>query len=295
MSIRPTHAQVVVGVDGSEANLGAVRYAIAEARSTGAGLTLVHVVPDHLPVSPLMPVTPGDLTDTGTKILRESEARVHEVAPDLAVECWLHHGTRAVELSRAAAEARLLVVGRDDRTLVERLLRGDTATGVAARATTPVVEVPSDWEPAPEGPHGTVVAGVKEPAHAQVLLGDAFGVARAHGATLVVLHAWKLPSGYDDVIEDRVALDDFARSSTEEIESLLRESRTTHPEVKVEVRVVHDHAGHALVAASRDADLVVLLRRGRGIPAATHLGGTARAVLRSAECPVRVVAPDEER
>ena len=37
---------VVVGIDGSEANLGALRYAVAEATTTGAALKLVHVVPD---------------------------------------------------------------------------------------------------------------------------------------------------------------------------------------------------------------------------------------------------------
>ena len=58
--------------------------------------------------------------------------------------------------------------------------------------------------------------------------------------------------------------------------------------------MVHDHAGHALVEASRDADMVVIVRRAHGVPASVHLGGTARAVLRSAHCPVRVVAPNDE-
>jgi nucleotide-binding universal stress UspA family protein len=61
--------------------------------------------------------------------------------------------------------------------------------------------------------------------------------------------------------------------------------------VKVEVRVEHDHPAHALVEASREADVVVITRRTRGVPAATHLGGTARVVLRSAHSPVRIVAP----
>lgn len=294
MSTHPIRTQIVVGVDGSEANHGALRYAAAEARTTGCGLTLVHVVPDHLPISPMVPLTPGELNETGTEILRAAEAQVREIDPGLSVECWLHHGTRAPELARAAAEARALVVGRDDHPLLERLLRGDTATGVAARATVPVVEVPAEWRREPGRTAPVVVVGVKEPAYASSLLSDAFEVAAERDATLVVLHAWKLPSGYDDVISSRVAVDESVRRSTLEIEELLREWRAAYPDVKVEVRVVHDHAGHALVRASRSADLVVLLRRAHGVPAATHLGGTARAVLRSAESPVRVVAPARE-
>ncbi|WP_197025265.1 hypothetical protein [Nocardioides sp. URHA0032] len=42
---------------------------------------------------------------------------------------------------------------------------------------------------------------------------------------------------------------------------------------------------------STPSNVVVIARRTRGVPAATHLGGTARAVLRSAHSPVRIVAP----
>jgi nucleotide-binding universal stress UspA family protein len=59
----------------------------------------------------------------------------------------------------------------------------------------------------------------------------------------------------------------------------------------VETKVVHDYAPTALEQASRGADLLVLVRRAHGVPAATHLGGTARGVLRTAACPVRVVPP----
>jgi hypothetical protein len=46
-----------------------------------------------------------------------------------------------------------------------------------------------------------VVLGVKSPAHAHELLARAFDVAAARGATLVVLHAWKLPDPYLDLVE----------------------------------------------------------------------------------------------
>lgn len=268
---------VVVGVDGSEANRGALRYAVAEARSTGAALKLVHVVPDHLPTPALVPVTPQELDDLGHQFLRDAVETVRALDPDLAVEGWLHHGTRPVELAHGAEGARVLVVGRDGRPLLERLLRGDTATGVAARAAVPVVEVPADWSPRPPDADHVVVVAVKVADRAATLLADAFGLAAQRAATLVVLHATKADSG----------------AATLGIEAVLRDWRARFPDVKVDVRVVPEPASDAVVAASRDADLVVVGRRGRGVPAATHLGTTARAVLRAAHSPVRVVATAE--
>ena len=281
---------VVVGVDGTEDNLGALRYAVAEAASRGATLQLVHVVPDYLPVSPMFPATPADLTKVGTWILEDAAEKARAIDPDVPVEGWLRHGTRPMQLVEAGEHAELLVVGRDARPLVERLLRGDTTTGVAARSTVPVVQVPSTWQP---HENGRVVVGVKAPAHAAELLAAAFAAARRRKATLVVVHAWKLPSAYDDIIEVRVDLESWKAEAALEMEALLRDWRTTYPDVPIEVRIVHDYAGHALVEASRDADLLLVVRRRHGIPAAVHLGGTARTVLRAAECPVKVVAPTE--
>jgi nucleotide-binding universal stress UspA family protein len=288
-----TRDLVVVGVDGSEANLGALRYAVAEARALGSVLELVHVVPDLVPVSPFLPVTPDELTATGTTILRTAEDAVRSIDADLSVESWLHHGWRAGELVGAAAGARVLVVGRDDRPLVERVLRGDTATGVAARAHVPVVEVPADWRPPDPGTRPVLLVGVKSRVHAAALLSDAFREAAKRCASLLVLHAWRLPSVYDDIIGSRADADAWAATARTELEVLLRSWRDEYPEIPVEIRVVHDRAGHALIEASRDADLVLVVRRAHGVPPALHLGGVARAVLRSAHCPVRVVPPIE--
>lgn len=292
MTTRPDGSDLVVlGVDGSAANLGALRYAVAEARLLGGRLKLVHVVPDYLTVAPMVPLTAAEFTETGTEILRSAEAVARELAPDLEVEGWLHHGNRPAELIHGAAGAAVLVVGRDGRPLAQRLLRGDTAAAVAARADLPVVEVPADWQPRPEADEPVVIVGVKAGTHAPELLADAFEVARQRHATLVVLHAWKLPNAYDDIVETRVAVEQWSRESTLEMEDLLRDLRAERPDVKVEVRILHDHPGHALVEASGEADLVVLVRRAHGVPPAAHLGSTARAVLRSAHSPVRVVAP----
>jgi len=281
---------VVVGVDGTDANHGALRYAAADAAARGAVLRIVHVVPDRLPVSELMPGTPADLVELGTSVLDHAVTHAHAMEPAVETEDRLCHGSRTTQLLDASVGAEHLVVGRDPRPLLDRLLRGDTATGVAARAPIPVVPVPDGWRPTP---HGVVIVAVKSPKHAPELLEDAFALAQRSGSVLEVLHAWKLPSMYDDIIEGRADDEEWTHEATVQLETLLREWRAAYPDVKVEVRVVHDHAGPALVDASRHADLLVVLRRAHGLPAAAHLGGTARTVLRASHCPVRVIAPTE--
>ena len=168
-----------------------------------------------------------------------------------------------------------------------RTRRGDVSTGVAAGASAPVVVVPESW---PTGePTGVVLVGIKRPDRSDALLAEAFEVAHSRGSRLLVMHAWRLPSGYDDIIGDRVAAEDWDARAHRELEECLAEWRTAYPDVEVEVRAVHDQAAHALVAASADADEMVLVRRARGI----HLGATARAVMAHAHCPVRIVPADD--
>jgi nucleotide-binding universal stress UspA family protein len=266
-----------------------MRYGTAEARRLGAATRLVHVVPGYLPISTSMPFTPAELTEVGDRILREATATARALAPDLAIESSLRQGSRTLELTRAAADASLLVVGRTDRSVLERLVTGTTAVSVASRSAVPTVSVPGSWH---DGGIRTVLVGIRSHHHAEKLLGDAFDLAVTHGARLRALHAWRLSSEYDDVIASRTREQEWTERSREEMERLLRPWREIHPDLPVDVEVVHGHAVHALVAASRDADLLVIVRRPRDIPALRHLGGTGRAVLQAAECPVRVVPPE---
>lgn len=287
--MNPTPQPVAIGVDGSPGTSGAIRAGLDEARRLSAPVLLVHVVPDHVPMTPMLPLVGQDLGLTGAAILHEVAAEVAELAPDLHIKTDLRHGPRASQLAKGAHDAAALYVGRDYRPLFERVLLGNTAAGVASRATCPVVVVPPEWPPG-SGARGAVVVAVKSPAHSTELLADAFAAAAALGDRLLVLHSWKLPSGYDDIVVSRVAADELTERSTAELETLVHEWRATYPSVDVEIRIVHDQPAHALVKASRDADLVVLVRHAHGFPTGA-LGGTGRAVLRDAECPVRIVPP----
>lgn len=277
-------ADVVVGVDGSAASIDALRYARTEARRTEGTLRVVHVLPDYAAAAYPLPLQ--EITDGGRAVLRS--ALTQAGVDDGPVRTVLRHGTRVASLVADARGARLLVVGADRRPLLGRLLTGNTSTGVAAAAATPVVSVPEGWSAAG---HGVVLAAVKKPAQALDLLGEAFSVAHARGSGLLVLHAWRLPTEYDDGVAGHPAVDGWDARARRELEVAVAEWRTSYPDVVVELRVVHDQPAHALVSASREVDELVLVRRAHGFPAAVHLGSTARTVLREAACPVRVVPP----
>jgi nucleotide-binding universal stress UspA family protein len=281
---------IIVGIDGSRGSTRALEYAVRTAAAQGRALCLVHVIPDYVPLTPMMPLTPNDLRQTGEEILRAAEATARELDPGVAVTTELLSGPRVAGLVHLAEGDSLIVVGHEHRTVLDRILTGATATGVAAQATCSVVSVPDAWDPGML--HGSVVVGFKSPQHSNELMAQAFAAADARQARLVVLHAWKLPTGYDDIIESRVAVQQWHDHAVGVIEPLLTEWRATYPDVEVEVRIVHDQPAHALVRASTEADLLVMVRRTHGFPAFVHLGAVARAVLREATCPVEVVPPE---
>lgn len=278
---------MVVGVDGSAASVNALRYARAEAARHGEGVDVIHVVPDYSPIAGMYPVSPDDLVAAGRAALRSSMDQVDGSTPDVAMAPHLQRGSVAATLAAAGKGARGIVVGSDRRPVAMRLLTGNVSTGLAARASVPVVSVPDTWRA--DRDTGVVLVGVKRTDRSESLLAEAFSVAQQRRARLLVLHAWRLPSGYDDIIADRVAFADWELRARRELERFTAAWQQRCPDVEVAFRTVHDQAAHALVAASTGADEIVIARRDSGLPGAAHLGSTARTVLLHAHCPVRVV------
>lgn len=62
---------VVVGVDGTEEAIRAVRFAVREAQRPGGGVHLVHVLPELVPMAPMLPLISVDSSDVvGHRIVR---------------------------------------------------------------------------------------------------------------------------------------------------------------------------------------------------------------------------------
>jgi nucleotide-binding universal stress UspA family protein len=178
------------------------------------------------------------------------------------------------------------VLGHRSRSLAGRVLTHSTTTGVAARSHCPVVSVPDGYVAGEE--RGRVVVGIDQSEASHEALDVAFGEARRRKATLVALHAWRLPTAYDDIDYSRVAVDEWMSTAGEEIDKTLAPFREVYPDVEVEVDLRHEYAGSALLDATEDADLIVVGRRGHGAPLGIYLGSLARLLIREAKCPVEV-------
>lgn len=284
----PTHRtrDLVVGVDGTPSSAAALRYAMKEAARSGGKVDVLHVVADYVPMAGMYPIPPDDLLAAGRTTLESTLREVGTSPSGTAVATHLKRGGVVKTLTAAGEHALAIVVGSDRRPVSSRVLTGNVSTGVAARAAVPVVSVPETWRDDRET--GTVLVAVKRPDQSDVLMAEAFEVAGRRGSRLVVLHAWRFSSAYDDVIvSDPATLAEWGERATKEVEELVAPWRRSHPEVEVEV--VHDHSAHAIVTASEDADELIIVRRAHGFPPAAHLGSTARTVLLHAHCPVRVV------
>ena len=219
---------VVVGVDGTPDGDRALGYAMEQAYRLGVGLRLVHVTPDPVPFSPMLPVfAPGAFPVVGNRILADAAARVHAVVDDeIAVEQVLLDGPRADALVDQAEHAVEIVLG-------ERTARpGEPSTSatteaVMAAAPCPVVIVPVGWAP---GPAERVVAAVDGSATATGVLAAAFEAAEQREVVLQVVHAWRPAPGYDTLLGVSGGLV-WERQVEPEIWALVAGLRADHPDV----------------------------------------------------------------
>ena len=279
---------VLVGVDGSAGSDNAVRYGALAAGRLGVQLTLVHVLPAYVPPAPT-PLVQDDLAAAGHAIAGQARQVAEPYIDGTTVVTLVPTGSTTGALAELSARAELVVLGHNTRTHLGRLFTGAVTAGVAARSACPVVTVPDSWDH--NSTTGEVVVGIKHALHAEGLLERAFATAEARGARLTLIHAWELPSVYDDIIVRRTHDTDWSVRAQEQVAPRLDELRARYPAVPVEVTIVHGQPAHALVEAAAGADLLMLERRGGRLPAGLHLGSTARAVLREASCPVEVAPP----
>ena len=284
------HHPVAVATDGTPAALRGVRYAAREAARLGATLEIVHVAPAYLPTGTLPMVPDGSLQAFGHEVLERSRDTARAEVGGLEIVTTLVSGTRITSLVELSSRARLLVLSAQSLSLADRVWTGATIAGVCARAACPVVVVPHDWTPVGEVGTRRIVVGFKAPDQAVDLLASAFAVASSRRAGLVVVHGWKLPSVYDDIVTSRVDTASWREHQTAMIEGEIAHLRRAHPDVKVSIEVVHGRPADALVQASRGADRLLISRPLHG-GYFHHLGGVARAVLRESRCPVEVLPP----
>ncbi|MER5217537.1 universal stress protein [Streptomyces sp. NPDC002838] len=290
---------VIAAVDGSNDSLRALDWAFDAARRREAPLRAVHVrqyaawtQPEALDAGP-----PDQDADP---VLDQVRAYLEGRADRPVTEYLGLEGAPGVLLPELGTTAQLLVLGSRGRGGFASLLLGSNGMAAARDAECPVVVVPRPGREvhgeAPTEPGPRVVVGLKVDSPDEATLAFAFTEAALRGARLQAVAAypwpvqsWAAPGELVPPMIDQDAVESETRALAE---GFLAPHGARHPDVRIEQYVAPgDAAGH-LVAASKDADLVVVGRHRRRLLApARLLGSVTHAVLLHAASPVAVVPP----
>ncbi|NJP33998.1 universal stress protein [Micromonospora thermarum] len=283
-------AAVVVGVDGSEQALRAVRLAAVEAARRNRPLRVVHgfIWPLlHVPVDAPPGGPPGaGIRHQAEQLVAAAVAEAEATVPDLRVSGEIIDGEAAAVLLGESPTAVMIVLG--DRGLggFAALVVGSVAVQVATYADCPVLVARGS-----DHPDGPVVVGVDGSEVSRLAVEFAAEEAALRDAELVALHAYRHPvsAGPGDMqplVYDESELRD-------EEQRVLAESLTglgdRWPDLTIRRATTRGRPARMLTEASRQAQLLVVGGQGHSELAGLLLGSVSHSVLHHADCPVAVV------
>ncbi|MEV1292694.1 universal stress protein [Pseudonocardia sp. NPDC049635] len=284
---------VVVGVDGSESALGAVRWAAGEAARRSAPLRLVGVL-EWSAYRP--PAAAGVLPDGDRDVLLEhlrkeltgAAAQARALVPELTVTYDILIGSPKRALLQEAGTAALLVLGSRGRGGFTGLLAGSVSMALSAAAPCPVVVVRGKG--VPDGP---VVVGVDGSPESARALRFAVESAARLGAPVLAVRAWS-HDRIDPYVLELVQWDGVEDDERRQLENSVLPARQARPDVPITTELVRGHPAQALLAAGERAQLLVVGSRGNGGVTGLLLGSISRSVLHHAHCPVAVLTEPPE-
>jgi len=279
-----TEQPVVVGIDGSEDSLTALRWAAAVAALQHAPLRVVHAVPDEegeVRVS-TSPAESGEVLTAAAAVVAASH-------PEVTTALVQHPGSPVQSLLDLGEDAAFVVVGSRGLGGFAGLLLGSTPMQVVPHARCPVVVVRPTPEPTV---HGEVVVGYDGSPAAAAAAAFGFWHAAATGGTVSVVEvgAHVEHTGAVDV----TALPLGSPEAT--FWAPVRVVAEEYPAVPVAYEAVQGRPARALVERGEGCALLVLGTRGLGGFRGLLQGSVSQQVLHHALVPVAMVrlATDEE-
>lgn len=280
---------IVVGVDGSEDGLRAVRFGTGSALRSGDDLLLVHAVDDAMLAGAW-----GVVYDP--EVLQNAGATANEQAKEVALGMGLPEdrirtevvlGSPGGVLGRLSEVADLIVVGRRSVSGLERMFVGSTSVSVVANASCPVVVISAASTPSPVGAHGLVGVGLNTSPGNHDVLETAFRYASRRDSRLEIVHALQPPIGIFGHKMSPSDLEEQLRFTKGGIEAVAMSMAEKFPGVQYRVDVVADSPINELVTRSATYDMLVLGTGDSGIPG-FGLGGLLRGLMAHAACPLLI-------
>jgi len=271
---------VVVGVDGSEPNVPAVRWAAHAAAAHNLPLTLLHARPDAAGVL-------KEALDR-SPILAAAAAVARERHPDLTVVGVESPDPPVQSLLTASRVADFVVIGSRGLEGFMGLLVGSTTMHVAPYAECPVIVVHPEYAETNSGPHfGDVVLGYDGSSAANRASAFAFRHAQAVGCSVVVV---SVDSRRGDPEVHDVAPDAaMPGSDTGAFYSPLLVTALSFDSVATRFVGGSGRPSAVLTQESVGCELLVVGTRGLGGFTELVMGSVSQKVLAYAKCPVAIL------
>lgn len=285
----------MVGVDGSDTSLKALRWAAYETRRHHAELRIVScytfsgyggldgaVYPNAVDLD--------TLKEGAAAVVNRGIALVESIDRSLLVDGVTPLSSPVAGITDAAEPGDEIVVGATGHSGLLTGLLGSVAAGVAHRAHVPVVVVPAESAAEAGDSMKKIVVGVDGSPESLVALDWAYDEAAASGAELHVVHAWLYPYPVSDQ-SPREVRRPMEADAKRELEVSLQAigPKTTEGSVRVVPQLCENAPVDALLEEGAGADLIVVGSRGRGGLRSRLLGSVSRTTIQHAPCPVAVV------
>lgn len=285
-----TTRHVVVGVDGSDPSMAAVRWAAAEAASRRISLRLVHaeVVTGDQQVSPGGSMHEEWVRERIATACRETAERYPEV--EISGGATTEPAVKA--LLDASQEGELLVLGSRGLGAAAGFFTGSVALPVVAHATGPTVLVRQDWHPDTGDGGLPVVVGVDLRHRFAPVLEFAFDAAQRSGRTLRVVHMWQRSSiyAYPSALPNPQVGAGLWTDVRKKLDSALDGFRAGYPDVEVEPALLDGEVASQLLEQGAGAYLLVAGRRmHKRLKFPALIGPVTHALMHHATAPVAVV------
>jgi nucleotide-binding universal stress UspA family protein len=280
-------AHWIVGIDGSEAAVSALRWTVGQGAHRDVQITALGAY--HVPAIMAMFTAKRGF---GVDELGLAATAGHDV--DLAIEAVTGSAGAAVPvlpqvidgqaqhvLVDASVEADLLAVGRTGSGELRHHLLGSVSRYCVTHAHAPVAVVPADAAP---DAVSSIVVGFDGSDHAGAALRWALEFAGTTAAVRVVAAIEVAPWVDEELSRDRFAdqIEGEERRITDALDAV-------DPDGRAERSIVLQGPRQALAEAQPGTDLVVVGTRGRGLVAAGLLGSVSTWLLHDSTVPVVVV------
>ena len=277
---------IVVGVDGSEQSLLALKWAADEARTRGVILHIVYGGTGYPKTVPDWFRPEGDLS-AGEAVVDDAVALVATSHPGVIVSGTTTELPAAEALTAASRSAGLLVVGARGRGGFPGLLLGSVGETCMQQASCPVAVIrtgPTDAGRSSDG--GRIVVGIDGSAGSDRALRWALDEGERRSVAVLAIHAWHEPynsglavglSNQHEVLAGEVV--EHAKVSADH----------WNPRVQFVAELRYGPAVSVLREACVPEDLLVVGSRGRKGIHGVLIGSVARQAARHVCCSMAVV------